>query len=157
MTAPNGYCTPLSQQLNVVGDVVVGALVVGTIVVCAFVVEYSRLSSLWKRPEKINKCSLYYPFLKLLPIKYIFSNNIHTCTCICSAYDNSCYDIEYDNFKENRMSIRILSLNRISTFSFTVTWDNSFIFVYKINIDQCCNKSFKKVSILSFGFSFFYT
>ena len=38
MTAPPGYCTPLSQQLNVVGDVVVGALVVRTIVVDEFVV-----------------------------------------------------------------------------------------------------------------------
>ena len=38
MTTPPGYCIPLSQQLNVVGDVVVGALVVRTIVVGAFVV-----------------------------------------------------------------------------------------------------------------------
>ena len=38
MTTPTEYCIPLSQQLNVVGDIVVGALVVRTIVVGAFVV-----------------------------------------------------------------------------------------------------------------------
>jgi hypothetical protein len=37
-------------------------------------------NSLWNRTEKLAKCSIFYPFLKLMiQINYIFSNYVHVC------------------------------------------------------------------------------